>query len=1459
MRLIPGNTKVKIELFKGVTLGDVIVGIITLALATLVLLSTFPFRIGIAIAVLILGAWLIFRLDTTPNYIIMLNILRYIAYPKHFWRIFTDAHLVADGKEGKKGEQWNEWFDEKIEGSEVLSVSEKIDKIKSEKKQRKEEDKLLESKDVDDEKKNEVWKKRKEKSAAKKKVKAESKDSYKKESGMEQLVPFTGVGDGFVEYNGKYYGTIIEIDPVEFRFFSQHRRSNSIDACFGQILRSVRDDYAANIIKIERPIVYDKYLEKEYDKLDELRASYENGLLTEEELQSRIEIQYDRINGVRDLCYTNKVIQPFYYLALFNIDKRQLLVDTNSALAALRQGELVVRRLTEDKELAVFLKYTNTLDFDEHEIDKIDPKDYIVWAMPESVNFNSRFARINKIVTHEMRVVKYPSIVGDAWLAGVMSIPGTKVVVKATPMDRTKSIRAIDHSLQELRDQYNNTNIDSKMIELQTHIETLSHLLATLQQDNESLLSVNIYISMYDSVRTGEMDAEAVKNSALPVIADMKKTVRRSWQETGMRLSALDFNQIQGFIGSQVSGYDPFFKDGRGMPSSTIAAMFPWIYARVSDEGGIRLGTQDGVPVFIDFFRRDSERVNSNMVIIGKSGSGKSYGTKSILTNMASEDSKIFILDPENEYTELAHNLHGKVINVGNAKFGRLNPFHIITTLEDDEASEAETGGSFAAHLQFLEEFFKQILPDLDKEALEYLNSLVERMYMNAGITVETDLSKLTAKDYPIFDDLYDVVLEEFERTNNEYLRTMLQTLVNYVSKFAAGGRNSNIWNGPSSITTDENFSVFNFQSLLANRNTTIANAQMLLVLKYIDNEIIKNRDYNRKYNLKRKVVVVIDEAHVFIDTKFPVALDFMFQLAKRIRKYNGMQIVITQNIKDFVGSEEIARKSTAIINACQYSFIFGLSPNDMDDLCKLYEKAGGINEMEQEQIVTAPRGMAFTIMSPTSRSSFMVNVPQSMVDMFEQPSYQSHYFVGEQGAVNWEDFIGNSRQIHDINAPEKPEENEFDKLYEELRESGLTFSEITAEEADSMYSDDEPEESGEISFEELDAQPYDADEGITYERQDVAEYSTGQPVSAQPVQPVQQAVQPMIDIGAILAAVRAEVKREIAAQTGAAQQPADPWDIDPLLREEDAAPTPVTEEEYEQPDLYEEEPEDEDIKSEGEGYSFYDDDLGEEEDSDYDEEDEDDLDYGEEEEEESDDEGYSFYDDDLDEEEDSDYDGEDEEYDEDEEDDLGYDDEDVELGDFQYDDDLADADNSEYHFIDEEDDEDKEDDEEDDMDNELDRFADDELEDDESDRGYTFIDEEDEEEEEDDFDLSRYGSDSDDESDEDDFDLSRYGLDDDEDEEEGNYDLGEDFEFEDDSDASEEDDVITDIDELDEEDDDEEGFTPKFDIMALLDEQLGSYSEMDIVERMEEIDVVTMEVTLDDLLDYVKKARKRR
>ena len=1073
MRIIPGNTKVRIELFKGISLMDMAVGGIAGLVAILIVASSLPFKWVIGIVHIAIWGLLLVRIDAEPNYIFVFHILKHFTFPRKYQKMYSDDELKQIAKEGYddfalkdilNNKVESEFPGEPVESEELtdfadLPTNEELAEAPEDEEDETEVlassanaaalDELLDEADkAKDKRSKKKGKKEKNKSSKNKKTKSEpaaeaapappKKSKGKSKSGevadVEDITSFTGISDGYIEYGRKYYGAVLEIPPVEFRFFSEYRRNNAVENGLGAVIRAIRSDYSMNIIKIERPIKFDAYVDLEYDKLDMLKDSYKKGMIKEEELKSRVEIVYDRLNELLAFKEKQKIVTSFYYIALFDSDKQQLENLVSTAIESLRLGEMNAKRLN-DKELAVFLKYTNTLDFDENDIDSIRPEDYAKWAQPNQLIMRQRDVIIDGIVTHNMRIVNYPSTVGDAWLASLMSYPSTKVVIKAKPMDRGKSIQAIDRSLSELRVKYSSASTDSKVIELQNHIETLQALLVTLQNEGEALMNVNIYISAYDIMQSLAEPSipKRETDSFLAQISHMKKNVKRAYTEQGMRINQLEFNQTAAYIGSQVSGYDPLEKDGRGMPSNTVAATFPWVFSYVMDKKGVKLGTADGVPVMVDFFRRDSERVNSNMVIVGKSGSGKSYATKSILANLAADDSKIFILDPENEYAELAKNFNGKFINVANAQYGRLNPFHIITGLDDDEENTDAGSNSYATHLQFLEEFFTQILPDCDKDALEYLNSLVDRTYSHKGINENSDFAKLRPEDYPIFDDLYDEILKEFQRTDNDYIRTMLRTLMNYISKFSTGGRNSTIWNGPSSVTTEENFTVFNFQSLLANRNATVANAQMLLVLKYIDNEIIKNRDYNTKYGLSRKVVVVIDEAHVFIDSKFPVALDFMFQLAKRIRKYNGMQIVITQNIKDFVGSEDIARKSSAIINACQYSFIFSLSPNDMGDLCKLYEKAGGINEQEQERIIQAPRGQAFTILSPASRSSFRMVVPDNVRSLFEDADFQSHYFSGEQGQANWEDYIEDAREEREKTmASIKKAQEEEDAAYAE-------------------------------------------------------------------------------------------------------------------------------------------------------------------------------------------------------------------------------------------------------------------------------------------------------------------------------------------------------------------------------------------------------------------------------------------
>lgn len=796
------------------------------------------------------------------------------------------------------------------------------------------------------------------------------------------ITPFTGIEDRYISYNKEYYGTVIEIPSIEFRFLTEFRQDSIIDRNIGSVIRTITQDQTGAFVKIDRPVIYDDYVRTEHKKINDLKKAYLDDIISEDELTKRVEIIYGRIEEINKINFDDKVYRPFHYLVLFDKKKPILSELTRNALGQFKSAGLDVHQL-KGRDLAIFLKYQYNQVFDEREVDKIAPEDYMDWIIPKKIEFTARTVKYDGLITHNLKILDYPGVVGNAWGYRLFNIPNTRVVMKFKPVERYQSIKRIDRSLEELRGQAESTGKVSRLMEINENIESLAELLSMLQSENESLYDVNTYVTIYDYELTERSKRQTAGNPITSsTYVSLKKTIKRTLAEAGFKSQDMFLETFDVYASSHISAYDAFVRKSRGIHSSSIAAAFPFVYPYLQDKDGMCFGMTGGNPVFVNFFQRDSERVNSNMAIIGKSGSGKSFATKTILSNLAADNSKIFILDPENEYGALAKKLHGKMIDVGKATEGSLNPFQIITGVSDDEEGPSN---SFNAHLQFLEEFFKQILPETESDALEYLNNLFPRIYAERGIDEDTDLSELTPEDYPIFDDLYDKILKDFQRATSEYNKNNLRILLNYVSKFSTGGRNAHLWNNPSTITTKENFIAFNFQSLLANRNNTIANAQMLLVLKYLDNEIIKNRDYNILHKANRKIIIVIDEAHVFIDEKYPIALDFMYQLAKRIRKYNGMQIIITQNIKDFVGTEELARKSTAIINACQYSFIFALAPNDMHDLCKLYEKAGEINETEQDQIINNQRGRAFVVTAPSNRTCVDIVASDDLQELFTE------------------------------------------------------------------------------------------------------------------------------------------------------------------------------------------------------------------------------------------------------------------------------------------------------------------------------------------------------------------------------------------------------------------------------------------------------------------------------------------
>ena len=179
---------------------------------------------------------------------------------------------------------------------------------------------------------------------------------------------------------------------------------------------------------------------------------------------------------------------------------------------------------------------------------------------------------------------------------------------------------------------------------------------------------------------------------------------------------------------------------------------------------------------------------------------------------------------------------------------------------------------------------------------------------------------------------------------------------------------------------------MLNFQSLFANNNRIVANGQMLLLMRFLNREVIKNREYNRSADHAKRIMIVIDEAHRFINPQFPVALEFMSTMGKQIRKYDGALTVATQNIDDFVGvSAEMKAQASAVINACQYSMIFGLFADDVNKVRELYANYnGGLTQNEIDYVTRARRGDALFILDINTRLPIHIDVFQGEVKYLE-------------------------------------------------------------------------------------------------------------------------------------------------------------------------------------------------------------------------------------------------------------------------------------------------------------------------------------------------------------------------------------------------------------------------------------------------------------------------------------------
>ena len=766
--------------------------------------------------------------------------------------------------------------------------------------------------------------------------------------------------NGLLAYNGGMYGRVIMVGQKNFGIEDVVQQNIDINY-IANALKLLDANQSADIIKIDRPVNLDGFSEDLFARLSALR---------EEEPQTR-EIRrgilQERIDRIDKLNNIRKQYLSDYYIVVYGRNE----LDLESAAINIA-GEIgksgLSTKLLGMREAAVFLKYSFSRNFDEREEKDIADEDLLAWAKPKEVVFHGNRYVIDGTEASVLAVADYPLRVKNAWGAKLFNIPNTKVVMHVRPVDKYKAIRRIDKCIGEMATKQIVADKASEANSAETHQETMNALLDSLQTENESLLDVTLTVTAYNYLKN----------------ENYKKAVRRALLTENFKPSTLYGLQIEGFKTAAVSPVSTLKNHERGINSSSLAAVFPFVRTCVLDDGGILLGENktNGYPFILNLWKRGNLYQNSNAMIIGKSGSGKSYFLKTLIANEWANGTRVIVLDPEREYSTLARNLGGNIIDVGNAKEGRINPFHIYKILTED-GTPADPKVTFNTHLKMLESFFKIVLADAPVDVIELINNLVVETYEKMGITENTDCSAFPADYFPLFSDLLETLQSKNRESIDELTKRDMRTAELYLKKFVSG-RYSDIWNAPSTLKTDADLIDFDFQSLFANKNNTVANAQMLLIFRFIEQEVINAREKN-KGGANLHTLIIADEAHLYIDPKFPIALDFFYSMSKRIRKYNGSFVPATQNIADWNANEELRGKTSAIIKNSQYSFIFKLSAPDMKDVLDVYKAGDSFNDEEQRMIISAITGQTFFVGSTELRNCILVKAGDYTQSLFEE------------------------------------------------------------------------------------------------------------------------------------------------------------------------------------------------------------------------------------------------------------------------------------------------------------------------------------------------------------------------------------------------------------------------------------------------------------------------------------------
>ena len=492
-----------------------------------------------------------------------------------------------------------------------------------------------------------------------------------------------------------------------------------------------------------------------------------------------------------------------------------------------------------------------------------------------------------------------PSTEEQAILSHLADRSGVTLRIYNRLVDSSEQRQIIQHAARRNK-LMTTVNDVTDSIEAENNLKDVVQLIADLRRNKEPLLHTAVFIELKAS---DEEKLKVLQSDILMELTRSKITVDKLVlrQKEGM-LSALPFGH---------NAFGTLFE--RVLPASAVANLYPLNYSGKTDEKGFYIGRDKfGTNILVDFDKRSDDKTNANVLILGNSGQGKSYLMKLVLTNMRESGKSIICLDPEAEYEDLTNNLGGTYLDLMSGEY-MINPLEpksfgdqrdagLISHTSQKQESRSDSCNNndsepeafrkvtrLSQHISYLKDFFRTYKDFTDAE-IDTIEIMLMKLYARFDIYDLTDLDKLKATDYPVMEDLYNIIEKEYMIFDHEkkhlYTEENLQNICLGLHSMCKGAE-SKYFNGHTNIK-DSEFLCFGVKGLM-DTNKKLKDTLLFNILSYMSNQLLS----------RGNTVAAIDELYLFLSNL--TAIEYIRNAMKRVRKKESSIVIASQNIEDFL------------------------------------------------------------------------------------------------------------------------------------------------------------------------------------------------------------------------------------------------------------------------------------------------------------------------------------------------------------------------------------------------------------------------------------------------------------------------------------------------------------------------------------------------------------------------------